>query len=104
MRTAVPNEKIFRTFKRTRPETREKEMVERYGEVVNKKKAAEILDYHIITLNKLLEDGVIQYACAGKKVDVRSLARFIDTPPETVKEYRRQRRMAANGTANRWGI
>lgn len=95
---------VLCTFRKTKPETREAAMVKEHGEVVNRTEAGKILGMNAVTINRLLNEGVLMWACAGTRVDVRSIARFIDTPPEIVKEYRRQKRMAANGTANRWGI
>lgn len=95
---------VSQTFKRTPPAAREKEMVAKYGEVVNRTNAGKILGMNASTINKLLDDGILMWACAGTRVDVRSIARFIDTPPAATKEYRRQLNAVKKGTANRWGI
>lgn len=59
---------------------RESIMVAQYGEVVNFTTAGKILSRSIKTIKAMLEDGRIDYACAGTSVDVRSIARYIMAP------------------------
>lgn len=56
------------------------EMVDRYGEVCKRTKAAHILDRSVNTINAMLRDGRLDYACGGTMVDVRSIARYIAAP------------------------
>ena len=58
-------------------ERKEKELVEQYGEHVDKSTAAKILGVTRATVYAMLEDGRIEGACEGKRVDVRSIARYI---------------------------
>ena len=58
-------------------ERKEKELVEQYGEHVDKSTAAKILGVTRATVYAMLKDGRIKGACGGKRVDVRSIARYI---------------------------
>lgn len=64
------------------PMEREDLLVDRYGEVVNFTTAGKILGRSIKTVKAMLEDGRIDYACAGTSVDVRSIARYIMAPKQ----------------------
>lgn len=70
----------------TSPEkkTREDALVDRYGEYVDKTVASKILGVTRQTVYAMIADGRIEAACGGKRVDVRSIARYQDsrTPPE----------------------
>lgn len=68
-------------------------MVTRYGEVCSKVTAAKAIHCSTQTITHMLEDGRLNAACEGKRVDVRSLARYIHEPA-VVKEERRKRRVA----------
>lgn len=56
------------------------DMLERYGEVCRKSDAGRILHRSPATINAMLDDGRIDYACGGEMVDVRSIARYICKP------------------------
>ena len=58
-------------------ERKEKELVDKYGEHVDKSTAAKILGVTRATVYAMLKDGRIEGACEGKRVDVRSIARYI---------------------------
>lgn len=58
-------------------ERKEKELVDKYGEHVDKSTAAKILGVTRATVYAMLKDGRIKGACEGKRVDVRSIARYI---------------------------
>ena len=58
-------------------ERRENELVEQYGEHVNKTTAAKILGVCRATVYAMLEEGRIEGVCEGKRVDVRSIARYM---------------------------
>ena len=66
--------------------TREDLMVQAYGEVTTKAEAQRILTVSRRTLDQIIADGKIELACEGTKVDVRSIANYIETP---VKKMRR---------------
>ena len=57
-------------------------MVRNYGEACTKAAAARILGRHVRTVGKMLNDGRLDYACAGTMVDVRSIARYISQPKQ----------------------
>lgn len=56
---------------------REETMVERYGESVDKTVAARLLGVTRATVYAMLADGRICGSCAGRRVDVRSIARYL---------------------------
>lgn len=56
---------------------REKELVDSYGEHVDKTTAAQILGVTRATVYKMIEDGRINAVYGGKRVDVRSIARYM---------------------------
>lgn len=59
---------------------REATLVERYGESVDKTVAARVLGVTRATVYAMLADGRINGACGGRRVDVRSIARYLSTP------------------------
>lgn len=56
---------------------REEKLVERYGESVDKTVAARMLGVTRATVYAMLSDGRILGACEGRRVDVRSIARYL---------------------------
>ncbi len=70
------------------PVDRHRVMVEKYGEACSKTTAAKIIDCSTPHISALLEDGRIQAACEGTKVDVRSLADYIERKPEIDRQTR----------------
>ena len=78
-------------------EERLNDMLNRYGEVCRKSDAARILHRCPTTINQMLKDGRIDYACGGEMVDVRSIARYIATPAAEDSRARRERAMNRNG-------
>jgi excisionase family DNA binding protein len=58
--------------------SREDDLVLRFGEYVDKTAAAEILGVTRATIYAMLADGRIESACAGRRVDVRSIARYMN--------------------------
>ena len=63
-------------------------MVALYGEVCKKQVAAKILDCGVQKINAMLEDGRLDPACGGTRVDVRSIARYIAAPEKENHEAR----------------
>lgn len=55
----------------------ENELINMYGEYVYKSTAARILGVTRATVYAMLADGRIKSACSGRRVDVRSIARFM---------------------------
>ena len=66
-------------------------MVKCHGEVCKKSDAARILSMNPRTITAMLEDGRLQAACEGTRVDVRSIARYIATPAQVEEEGRIER-------------
>lgn len=74
---------------------REEQLALAYGEYVDKTVAAKILGVTRTTVYAMLADGRIQGACAGRRVDVRSIARYMTQPEEECGAMRRSRRRSA---------
>ena len=55
----------------------EKELVDMHGKYVDKSTAARILGVTRATVYAMLADGRIEGACSGRRVDVRSIARYL---------------------------
>ena len=55
----------------------EKELVDMHGTYVDKSTAARILGVTRATVYAMLADGRIKGACGGRRVDVRSIARYM---------------------------
>lgn len=64
------------------------QMAERYGEVCKKTVAARILGCCVNTVTAMINDGRLETACGGRKVDVRSIARYVASPAEVNEEAR----------------
>lgn len=58
---------------------REEILVDHYGESVDKTVAAKLLGVTRTTVYAMLADGRISGACAGRRVDVRSIAQYLTT-------------------------
>lgn len=79
-------------------ETRADIMARLYGEACTKAQAARMLNCATKTIRNMLKDGRLDYACAGEKVDVRSIARYIEAPREADAEAHKQK------MCKKWGI
>ena len=55
----------------------EKELIDVHGKYVDKTTAARILGVTRATVYAMLKDGRIKGACSGRRVDVRSIARYM---------------------------
>ena len=55
----------------------EKELVDMHGKYVDKSTAARILGVTRATVYAMLADGRIEGACSGRRVDVRTIARYL---------------------------
>lgn len=78
------------------------DMLARYGEVCKRSIAAKILHCDPRTINSMLSDGRLEWACGGEMVDVRSIARYICAPAEIKEEARKRRYCRRNNT--RWCV
>lgn len=67
------------------------EMVSLYGEVCKRADAARILHVSSPTINSMLSDGRLEWACEGQMVDMRSIARYICMPAQIKEEARKRR-------------
>lgn len=72
-------------------EDRQTAMVKLYGETCFKTQAARILHVSTEKIRNMLEDGRLTPACAGTRVDVRSIADYIQAPTECEHQARRKR-------------
>ena len=59
---------------------KEEELIDMHGEYVDKSTAARILGVTRATVYAMLKDGRIEGACSGRRVDVRSIARYMYSP------------------------
>lgn len=57
-------------------------MVDKHGEACTKAQAARLISCGTSTINAMLRDGRIRSACEGTRVDVRSLADYIERQGE----------------------
>lgn len=78
------------------------DMLARYGEVCSKAEAGRILRRSINTINAMLEDGRIDYACGGGRVDVRSIARYICMPRQ--EDFRARQKRAKERTGCKYRV
>lgn len=62
--------------------TRMEDMIKRYGECVTVAAAARIMGRSRQTVQRMLDDGRMRWACAGTMVDVRSMAEYIESPAQ----------------------
>ena len=76
-----------------RPRDRRTEILERYGDVVTIASAA-----------KMLEDGRLTWACEGTRVDVSSIADYIERPGTKDAEASLRRRRAKAGKECRFSV
>jgi len=67
-------------------------MIERYGEAVKQTAAAKIIMCSPNTIRNMLNDGRLERACQGERVDVYSIARYICAPAQNDLEARRKKR------------
>lgn len=73
-------------------------MVLLHGEVCSKQKAGELLHCGVSKISSMIDDGRLDAACEGKKVDVRSIARYIAAPAQQDDEARIRRLKKRNGS------
>ena len=69
-------------------ESRKESMVRLYGEVCTKAQAARMLNCSTQTITNMLKDGRLSYACQETRVDVRSIASYIEQPRKANFEAR----------------
>jgi hypothetical protein len=79
-------------------ETTESLYVKSYGEVCSKAQAARILSVDTRTINRMIADGRLKDACIGRKVSVRSIARFVCEPKVVCAEAYAERMRKKYGT------
>lgn len=72
-------------------EERIDDMLMRYGECCTKTVAARILGRGVRYITSMLDDGRLSTACAGKMVDVRSIAEYVTAPAESEEKGRIER-------------
>lgn len=85
-------------------ETRADVMARMYGEVCTKAQAARMLNCSPRTIGSMLADGRLDTACGGEKVDVRSIARYIESPAQADSEARKAKLCAKYGVQPRFAV
>lgn len=88
----VPADLLAQAIARQAPIDRHRAMVERLGEACSKTTAAHEIECSTSTITRLVEDGRIRTACEGTKIDVRSLADYIERKAEVDHEARMTRK------------
>ena len=71
---------------------REDLLVAQHGEATTVSNAARVLSKARNTIMAMLKDGRLDYACKGKRVDVRSIARYIMAPKQEDFAARQRRK------------
>lgn len=69
------------------------DMLTRYGECVTVAAATRIMGRSRGTVQRMLDDGRIRWACAGTMVDVRSMAEYIEAPAQADHRARAAKRI-----------
>lgn len=87
-----------------RPRDRRTEILERYGDVVTIASAAKMLGRARSTVRQMLEDGRLTWACEGTRVDVSSIADYIERPGTKDAEASLRRRRAKAGKECRFRV
>lgn len=73
-------------------------MLEMYGEACTKAQAAKMLNCSGGTITNMIEDGRIEPACEGTRVDVRSIAEYIMAREQKNFDARQQKK------SRRWAV
>lgn len=92
LQITLTNEQIAAAMTQAGIKDRHKDMVEKYGEACSKAKAARIISCSTEKIANMIEDGRIKSACEGTRVDVRSLADYIERRPEADHAARMRRK------------
>ena len=94
-----------KAFAPSRPdESREDALTRIHGEACTKSQAARILNCSPGSVTNMLKDGRLLYACAGDRVDVRSIARYIEAPRAADWEAHKKRICERNGLDPRFAV
>ena len=64
------------------------DMISRYGECCTKSKAAQILSCSRPRITAMIADGRLKTTCDGRRVDVRSIAAYLEAPKQIDFETR----------------
>lgn len=92
----IPADLLAQALAAQVPIDRHRAMVERLGEACSKVAAAKAIDCSTSTITRLVEDGRILSACEGTKIDVRSLADYIERKAEVDHNTRMRKRYGSN--------
>lgn len=105
MASALAEYMSGRGFAPGRPdESREDALTRIHGEACTKAQAARILNCSPGSITHMLQDGRLLYACAGDRVDVRSIARYIEAPRAADFEAHKKRICERNGLDPRFAV
>ena len=72
--------------------SRQDDMLSRYGEAVKKIQAARMLNCSAGKISAMLKDGRLKTCCQGSRVDVRSIAEYIEAPKRLDFETRAKKK------------
>lgn len=79
--------------------SREEMLVQAHGETCSFSDAGRILGVGRSTAKRMCDDGRLDAACGGERVDVRSIARYIISPAERNEEARIRRAKLRRGSS-----
>ena len=87
----LENKLADQIFERVKAD-RETMMVFCYGEACQKATAAKLINVTTRTIHEMVRDGRLKDACGGERIDVRSLARYIEHRGERDHEARMEKK------------
>lgn len=88
----IPADLLAQALAAQVPVDRHRAMVERLGEACSKSTAMKEIECSYQTIARMIEDGRIKTACEGTKIDVRSLADYIERRAENDHNARMTRK------------
>lgn len=88
----IPGDVIAKAIAAQMKPDRHELMVQKYGEACTKAVAAQLLNVHPRTLCNMIRDGRILAACRGERIDVRSLADYIENRTAADHEMRMEKK------------
>lgn len=95
---------VKEALKAAQPEHRIILMTMIYGEACTMAQAGLLINRSIDTIKDMLEDGRLRPACEGTRVDVRSIAQYIEAPEAADHEMRVRKRRERRGDTCQWHV
>lgn len=92
----IDTDALLRAFVDTMASNRVVRMTQTLGEACSKTDAAKAIGCSTQTITAMLEDGRLESACEGTRVDVQSLARYIERRTDENRKARLRRKGLKN--------